>query len=668
MIILGGLFLVLAATAISGEIHQAVESGDLAALKAILAQTPGEVNTKDATNNSPLHLASVEGHKEVVEILIAHGADVNIGDNENSPPIVNAALRNHIEIVRLLLDNGASASLVDNNEMAPLHFACMGGNPEIVRMLIEKGADVNSHNTQGLTPLIYASYRGKLEAIKLLMEKGADPNMTSAEGVTNLHGAANFGSVEICKFFIDLGFEVDATDNQGRTPLFEATGRGRLEATEYLLAQGAKADAVDSNLNVPLHDACYIGDTVVIKMLIKAGAHVNAANRQGRTPLHFAHFRDKADAMKILLAHGADANVRDENGRTPMFMATRNGSSEACKALLVGGADAKLKEYKDGQTVMHKAAIKGQSEIVNHLLAYGADYNAKDNSGYCPLDYAKKYAHDDVVKILTAKGAVADKRLNGETASALLKKPLSNNEAVVWYTGHSGWTIKTKNHLLIFDYWPGDYAPPLPSLSNGYINPAELGDIPTTVFVSHSHRDHYDPVIFDWREARPDITYIIGFKPDDATGYAYMGPREERTFDGVKVSTIESNDSGVGFLVEVDGMVIYHPGDHANRQQDFSGPFKAEIEYLAAKNVDIDLTFAPVSGCGFGDLEAVKLGVYYTLETLSPKIVFPQHAVDAEYRYREFADDASGQNFKTKFICSENKGDRYIYRKGSMAF
>jgi ankyrin repeat protein len=663
-----GLILLASASSFAGPIHDAIIAGDLAGVKAMVADNPDQINAKASDNNTPLHLAAINGHTEIVKFLISRGVDVNIGDNENSPPIVNAALSNHTDIVKLMLDNGASVTQADDNQMTPLHFACMGGDPEIVRMLIDKGADANALNHNGLTPMIYAAYRGKLEAIKVLIEHGADPYIVASDGITNLHGAANFGSVEVCKFFIDLGIDVNVTDNQARTPLFDATSRGRIEVTEYLLGMGADANAIDSNLNVPMHDAAYGGDVDVIDMLVKAGANVNVSNRQSRTPLHFAHFRDQIDAVRALLAHGADPNTQDNNGQTPIFLTTRNGSGEICQTLLDNGADANLAENKNGQTVLHRASIKGQSEIVNHLLAFGSDFNAVDNSGYTPLDYAGKYAHDDVAKILTIKGAKCKKKNKSQDASTLLNKPLANDEAVAWYTGHSGWTIKTKNHLLVFDYWAGDYTPPQPSLSNGFINPDEIRGLPVTVFVSHSHRDHYDPTVFEWKETVPDINYVFGFEPDSATGYEYMAPREEKTFDGVKVTTIESNDSGVGFLVEVDGMVIYHPGDHANRQQDFSGPFKAEIDFLAAKGADIDLTFAPVSGCGFGDMEAVKLGVYYTLKTLTPKIVFPQHASNAEFRYREFADEAADQNFKTKFMCAENKGDRFIYRNGTMAF
>jgi L-ascorbate metabolism protein UlaG (beta-lactamase superfamily) len=88
---------------------------------------------------------------------------------------------------------------------------------------------------------------------------------------------------------------------------------------------------------------------------------------------------------------------------------------------------------------------------------------------------------------------------NGFTDSPYLKEALNDGEAYIWYLGHTGWAVKTKNHLLIFDYvWVprSSDIPENPSLSDGYIDPAEIKDCSVFVFVSHSHGDHFDPAIF----------------------------------------------------------------------------------------------------------------------------------------------------------------------------
>ena len=148
-----------------------------------------------------------------------------------------------------------------------------------------------------------------------------------------------------------------------------------------------------------------------------------------------------------------------------------------------------------------------------------------------------------------------------------------------------------------------------------------------------------------WRKSIPKITYITGFKPEGKDGYLLPSRTEKTNVNGLEIIAIESNDSGQGYFVKVDGVTIFHPGDHANRQRDFSGPFKKEIDFLADQGLKADILFAPVSGCGFGDIVAVKKGVYYTIDRLSARAVFPMHAGGNEVRYREFAKEAKNAGY-----------------------
>jgi len=666
VLIIGLVF--CAGLTVAGPIHEAIENGDLDQIKAILSDNPDKVNEKDASNNTPLHLAALQGNLGIVKMLVDKGADINLGDNENSPPIVNAALRNHPEIVKYMLDHGASATLKDDNQMTPMHFAAMGGDTQIMQMLLDKGAEADAANSSGVTPLVYAAYRGKMDAIRLLVEKGADLNAKTQGGEGLIHAAANFGSVEEMEFFVNHGADVNARDNDDETPLFDAAGRGRLDATKWLLEHGADARKLNIHGESPLLLSVFSNIPELVDTLINAGADPNQTTGYGQMPLHYATYRNSLESARTLIAHGANPNLTNRAGETPFYTAVKRGQTEICQLMLEEDVDLRIRENSNGRTPLHIGCIKGYADIVDRLIVAGAEVNAMDNFGRTPLYYTGKYGHKQAADMLLAKGGEAENMERNFGKSPQLKKSLAEQDAVVWYTGHSGWAVKTKNHFLVFDYWGGESTPTDPGISNGYINPSEIGDIPTTVFVSHVHGDHYDPAIWGWRQSMPNITYVMGFEPDSAEGYDYLPPRSQKTYDGVKVSTIESNDTGVGFLVEVDGLVIFHSGDHANRQRDFSGPFKAEIDYLAAMDKPIDLAFMPISGCGFGDLEAVKLGVYYTLETLQPKLIFPSHALDSEFRYREFADEAAGEKFKSKFICAENKGDRFEYQSGSVAF
>jgi L-ascorbate metabolism protein UlaG (beta-lactamase superfamily) len=312
------------------------------------------------------------------------------------------------------------------------------------------------------------------------------------------------------------------------------------------------------------------------------------------------------------------------------------------------------------------AAIKGYGEIADLLLSKNADPNAEDKKGKTPLYYACRYSNKKVAKTLLSKGANKEDLKKSFGPSPLLKKQFKEGDALIWYTGHSGWAIKTQNYLLIFDYFENGPQSDTPFLANGAINTEEIKDLNVVVFSTHDHRDHYIPVIFDWQKNIPNITYIMGFKPKDKEdGYIYLGPRQKKAINGMKITTIESNDSGVAFFVSVDGVKIFHSGDHANRKRDFSGPFAKEIDFLAEEGLKPDIFFAPVSGCGFGDLEAVKKGVFYTIKKLSPRAVFPMHAGGNSQKYIDFAEEAYKAGLKVPMCCAENNGDKfYVGPKG----
>ena len=167
--------------------------------------------------------------------------------------------------------------------------------------------------------------------------------------------------------------------------------------------------------------------------------------------------------------------------------------------------------------------------------------------------------------------------------------------ASVWYLGHCGYAVKTRNHFLIFDYqqtYDGRQRKSMPSrcsLDRGWIDPEEIKALRVRVFVSHSHEDHYDPVIFTWRKVVPDIAYYFGWKADDDPAYNYLiGPRGELTSGGLTIATINSHHSGVpevAWLIKVDGLVIYHNGDCLPEDP------AAEYDFLRTKSTHVDLAF-----------------------------------------------------------------------------
>ena len=148
-------------------IHSAALFGNIEAIKQHLAAGT-DVNAKDTRRGyvTPLHCAAIHDHKEIVELLIANGADV--------PPLAAVSTK---EIAELLIARGADVNAKAAGGWTALYRAA-GGNANIalVEFLIAKGADVNAKADGGWTPLHRAAEQGHTKIAELLITKGANVN------------------------------------------------------------------------------------------------------------------------------------------------------------------------------------------------------------------------------------------------------------------------------------------------------------------------------------------------------------------------------------------------------------------------------------------------------------------------------------------------------------
>nr|XP_046241941.1 KN motif and ankyrin repeat domain-containing protein 1a [Scatophagus argus] len=97
----------------------------------------GDVNARASqAGQTGLMLAVSHGRMDMVQALLAQGADVNIQDDEGSTALMCASEHGHVEIVKLLLAQpGCDATLSDSDESNALSIALEAGHKDIAVLL-----------------------------------------------------------------------------------------------------------------------------------------------------------------------------------------------------------------------------------------------------------------------------------------------------------------------------------------------------------------------------------------------------------------------------------------------------------------------------------------------------------------------------------------------------
>ncbi len=553
------------------------------------------------------------------------------------------------------------------------------GELENIKKLVdENNALVNTRIQNEETMLTIAAWKGYYEIAEYLISKGANLNSRNDWQNTPLHNAAQKGYNDIITLLLDNGAVINAKGTIGNTALCFATENNLTETVGLLLKKGSQVDATNDFGQTPLLMASWSGDTRLIGLLIENGANVNTTDMEGSTALLNLAYGGYAEGIQLVLNAGANVNKADNDGNTALHNAVMNKKPEVVQILLGRMENINLQENRLGNTPLHIAALNGDLKSTELLLNSGAKADIKNFSQKTAFDYAVQYGNVDIVacyiaKSLAPKEALLAARKN-QTNGVIA---VNNGEAKVVYCGHSGWAIQTEKHVLIFDYWSRNKADQ-PEMANGSINPQEIKDKDVIVFVSHDHSDHFDSVIYGWKNVVKNITYVYGFKPEDSwtnkeTGYhgpeyVYIDDNQTKQIGKIVITTLKSNDSGQGFLVTADGITIYHPGDLAWFSAEDEQAFKKEVDFIAGKTQPIDLAFLPVTGCpSRWQREFVVEGFFYSIDKLNPSQVFPMHTFQREYMMKEFAEMAQKRMVNNQIVCSDNSGDSFHYAKTMVA-
>ncbi|VDO07863.1 unnamed protein product [Rodentolepis nana] len=152
-----------------------------------------------------LHLASKEGHVEIVKELIRRHVDVNQPTNKGNTALHIASLAGQFEVAKVLIENGALVNAQSQNGFTPLYMAAQENHLEVVTLLLANGANPTLTTVDGFTPLAVALQQGHERTVAVLLETDARGKVC----LPALHIAAKKGDVKAASLLLNGDANVD---------------------------------------------------------------------------------------------------------------------------------------------------------------------------------------------------------------------------------------------------------------------------------------------------------------------------------------------------------------------------------------------------------------------------------------------------------------------------
>lgn len=543
-----------------------------------------------------------------------------------------------------------------------IHDAVRAGDIIAVAEILDADPlEINSLDETGRTPLALAAAAGQRDIVDLLLERGALVNVANDRGAATLHYAASRGDSQIVRVLIEQRAVVNARAIGCATPLCWASSAGRRDAAEVLVAHGANVNAECIDLWTPLYRAASSGDLELVRLLLDHGAQVNMQCIEGKSPLHNAVGSGSEDIVGLLIDSGAEVEARDVLGRSPLWMAVENGHTGIAALLLESGAEIYPNDFESGQTPLHQAALRGYGNLVDLLIGSGADPEMSDAEGRTPAGLAQTYGHIDLARALVPARRRGDPPTLRQERPSPLHYSLKEGEAAIWYLGGYGVAVKTRSHLIVLDYSEASALPDQPSLANGHISPAEVGDENIIAVVPGLRTGYPVRATMELNRYIPEMSYVLGYSTERGPGHIYVDPMTSVKVGEAEMASIAPNRyaHGQDFLMTVDGVTVYKGFSWDYWDDKSSLAYREGLRFLGEAAGSCDIAIVPYAGGSAESREAILSDLLEMSREIGPRAAL---FVGSTWQHaRDFAAEAREKGLSETVLFARYPGDSFLY-------
>ena len=425
----------------------ASRNGNTEMMQALIvrgANLDGKTNDRNTySRNSPLANAlwSNGGHREAIELLLAHGATFrNAGEAEIS--LWEAATQGHFNVVKHIMERHAdrinkngqgntrtiertiknghtevAAYLLEylifhHYHISQLSLAAAVGHMTIIEILLDRHKDDLAKEHHIANAILEASNHGQAAAIFRLLETGVQTPLTPQE---YLEIAVHRGQPASAAFWIERGAVADALYRPDDRWIFRWSHRttphtlieqAALYARNISFFPTSQHTAVVKLLAAHgaqltpelISIAASHGDAEMIRFLVENGLQVEQSH------LLSAVRNQRVDNVRLLLSLGLEADYRGRWQRTPLM-------------------EVVAYSYSEYSAIYSYSTVVGRIyDIAKALLQHGADVNARDFEGMTPLMFAAYAGHTRIVELLRTFGArINDTNNFGDPAAIFVR-------------------------------------------------------------------------------------------------------------------------------------------------------------------------------------------------------------------------------------------------------
>lgn len=359
----------------------AVETGNIEKIKILLAQGVSAKAVTTESGNSSLHSVTEKTTPEILELLLAHGADLELQNANKHTPLlewlynfpredVEQTCKNLLVLIEFILQKGAvldwyqdTAStyashsgykplqtLLESKKYyrSPLVRALKDGDLDKYNKLIASTMPLSFHANEVMQGIMEdVDVNLAVEIAKSCLPFIKDINRPCCQPRYTYLMAATWCNLPLMELLIDQGADINYSDANGRCALNNAFQRNNIDAVKLLIKHGANLSGPAGTTH--LLNLIKKNKLALVELLIESKVEINRVVDK-KTPLQAAIESGNIQIIHLLLAAKANPNLRSEGGDYPLVMAIKAGNCEAIHLLLTHDADSSL-EIKKKSTI-----------------------------------------------------------------------------------------------------------------------------------------------------------------------------------------------------------------------------------------------------------------------------------------------------------------------------